>query len=149
MDFANFASQLNAGTILPEGIVMITLLGVLIVDLILGRTSARWIGYLATLGLTAAIIALYFQWDTTNPIAFTGSFNGDDLSIVFRGIIALSAMATILMSIRYVEHSSCRDSRLYILFWRCLLIYPSLAAFICVHLRLIIFEILFYVGLAE
>jgi NAD(P)H-quinone oxidoreductase subunit 2 len=105
MDFANFASQLNAGTILPEGIVMITLLGVLIVDLILGRTSARWIAYLATLGLTAAIIALYFQWDTTNPIAFTGSFNGDDLSIVFRGIIALSAMSTILMSIRYVEQS--------------------------------------------
>ena len=105
MDFANFASQLNAGTILPEGIVMITLLGVLIVDLILGRSSARWIGYLATLGLTAAIIALYFQWDTTTPIAFTGSFNGDDLSIVFRGIIALSAMVTILMSIRYVEQS--------------------------------------------
>jgi len=105
MDFANFASQLNAGTILPEGIVMITLLGVLIVDLILGRTSARWIAYLATLGLTAAIIALYFQWDTTTPIAFTGSFNGDDLSIVFRGIIALSAMSTILMSIRYVEQS--------------------------------------------
>lgn len=84
---------------------MITLLGVLIVDLILGRSSARWIGYLATLGLTAAIIALYFQWDTTTPIAFTGSFNGDDLSIVFRGIIALSAMVTILMSIRYVEQS--------------------------------------------
>jgi NAD(P)H-quinone oxidoreductase subunit 2 len=105
MDFANFASQLNAGTILPEGIVMITLLGVLIVDLILGRTSARWIAYLATLGLTAAIIALYCQWDTTTPIAFTGSFNGDDLSIVFRGIIALSAMSTILMSIRYVEQS--------------------------------------------
>jgi NAD(P)H-quinone oxidoreductase subunit 2 len=105
MDFANFASQLNAGTILPEGIVIVTLLGVLIVDLILGRTSARWIAYLAIAGLTAAIIALYFQWDTTNPIAFTGSFNGDDLSIIFRGIIALSAMATILMSIRYVEQS--------------------------------------------
>ena len=105
MDFANFASQLNAGTILPEGIVMITLLGVLIVDLILGRTSARWIGYLAILGLTAAIIALYFQWDTTTPIAFTDSFNVDYLSIVFRGIIALSALVTILMSIRYVEQS--------------------------------------------
>ena len=63
MDFANFASQLNAGTILPEGIVMITLLGVLIVDLILGRTSARWIAYLAIAGLTAAVIALYFQWE--------------------------------------------------------------------------------------
>ncbi len=105
MDFANFASQLNAGTILPEGIVIVTLLGVLIVDLILGRTSARWVGYLGVAGLAAAIVALYFQWDTTNPIAFTGSFNGDDLSIVFRGIIALSAIATILMSIRYVEQS--------------------------------------------
>jgi NAD(P)H-quinone oxidoreductase subunit 2 len=50
MDFANIASQLNAGTILPEGIVILTLLGVLIVDLILGRTSARWIGYLAIAG---------------------------------------------------------------------------------------------------
>ncbi|MFM7407631.1 MAG: NAD(P)H-quinone oxidoreductase subunit N [Cuspidothrix sp.] len=105
MDFANFASQLNAGTILPEGIVILTLLGVLIVDLILGRTSSRWIGYLAIAGLTVAVIALYLQWDGTNPIGFGGSFNADDLSIIFRGIIALSAMVTILMSIRYVEQS--------------------------------------------
>ncbi|MFM7364461.1 MAG: NAD(P)H-quinone oxidoreductase subunit N [Cuspidothrix sp.] len=105
MDFANFASQLNAGTILPEGIVILTLLGVLIVDLILGRTCSRWIGYLAMAGLTAALTVLYLQWDGTDPIGFGGSFNGDDLSIVFRGIIALSAMATILMSIRYVEQS--------------------------------------------
>lgn len=70
MDFANLASQLNAGTILPEGIVIVTLLGVLIVDLILGRTSSRWIGYLAIAGLLAAIGALYFQWDAVNPISF-------------------------------------------------------------------------------
>ncbi|ADI64199.1 NAD(P)H-quinone oxidoreductase subunit N [Trichormus azollae] len=105
MDFANIASQLNAGTILPEGIVILTLLGVLIVDLILGRTSSRWIGYLAIAGLFAAIVALCLQWDATNPIGFTGSFNGDDLSITFRGIIALSAIVTMLMSIRYVEQS--------------------------------------------
>ncbi|MEA5619533.1 NAD(P)H-quinone oxidoreductase subunit N [Cronbergia sp. UHCC 0137] len=105
MDFANIASQLNAGTILPEGIVILTLLGVLIVDLILGRTSARWIGYLAIAGLLASILALCLQWDSTNPLAFTGGFNGDDLSIIFRGIIALSAAVTILMSIRYVEQS--------------------------------------------
>ncbi len=105
MDFANLASQLNAGTILPEGIVIITLMTVLIVDLILGRTSARWIGYLAIAGLFSSIVALYFQWDNVNPISFSGGFNGDDLSIVFRGIIALSAIATICMSIRYVEQS--------------------------------------------
>ncbi|MBD2778180.1 NAD(P)H-quinone oxidoreductase subunit N [Iningainema tapete] len=105
MDFANFASQLNAVTILPEGIVMITLLGVLIVDLIVGRTSSRWIGYLAIAGLFAALGALYFLWDSTNPMSFIGAFNGDDLSIMFRGIIVLSAVVTILMSIRYIEQS--------------------------------------------
>ena len=105
MDFANLASQLNAGTILPEGIVIITLLGVLIVDLILGRASSRWIGYLAIVGLLASVIALYFQWDNSNPISFLGSFNADNLSVVFRGIIALSALVTILMSIRYVEQT--------------------------------------------
>jgi NAD(P)H-quinone oxidoreductase subunit 2 len=105
MDFVNLASQLNAGTIVPEGIVIITFLGVLIVDLILGRSSSRWIGYLAIAGLLASLVALYFQWDNANPISFIGAFNGDDLSIVFRGIIALSAAITILMSIRYVEQS--------------------------------------------
>lgn len=105
MDFVNLASQLNAGTIVPEGIVIITFLGVLIVDLILGRSSSRWIGYLAVAGLLASIVALYFQWDNINPISFLGAFNGDDLSVMFRGIIALSAAVTILMSIRYVEQS--------------------------------------------
>ena len=105
MDFANLTSQLNAGTILPEGIVIVTILGVLIVDLILGRTSSRWIGYLASAGLLTAVVALYLEWDATNPISFSGSFVGDDLSIVFRGIVALSAAVTILMSIRYIEQS--------------------------------------------
>lgn len=105
MDFASLASQLNAGTILPEMIVLVTILGVVIVDLITGRQSARWIAYLAISGLLIAVAALYLQWDATNPISFVGAFNGDDLSIVFRGIIALSSVVTILMSIRYVEQS--------------------------------------------
>lgn len=105
MDFANLAAQLNAGTILPEGIIIITLLVVLVTDLILGRSASRWLPYVAIAGLLSAIAALYFQWDTTNPISFLGAFSSDDLSIIFRGIIALSATVTILMSIRYIEQS--------------------------------------------
>ena len=105
MDFANLAAQLNAGTILPEGIVIITLLVVLVADLIAGRSASRWLPYVAIAGLLSAIVALYFQWNTTNPISFLGAFSSDDLSIVFRGIIALSAAVTILMSIRYIEQS--------------------------------------------
>lgn len=105
MDFANLAAQLNVGTILPEGIIILTLLVVVVGDLIGGRSSSRWVPYAAIAGLLASVSALYFQWDTSSPVAFLGSFNSDDLSIVFRGIIALSAAVTILMSIRYIEQS--------------------------------------------
>ncbi|MBE9181654.1 NAD(P)H-quinone oxidoreductase subunit N [Oculatella sp. LEGE 06141] len=105
MDFANLAAQLNAGTIIPEGIVLAALLVILTGDLIVGRSSSRWTPYVAIAGLVAAVGSLYYQWDTTNPIGFLGEFNGDALSVVFRGIIATSAAITVLMSVRYVEQS--------------------------------------------
>jgi len=46
--FCNLAAQLNAGTILPERIVIITLLVVLVADLIVGRSSSRWVPYVAS-----------------------------------------------------------------------------------------------------
>lgn len=105
MDFANLAAQLNVGTILPEGIVIVTLLVVLVGDLIVGRSSSGWTPYVAIAGLLAAVVALYFQWNNSDPISFLGAFNSDALSIVFRVIIALSAAVTILTSIRYVERA--------------------------------------------
>ncbi len=107
MDFTTeVASQLNAIAILPESIVLITLLIVIVGDLIVGRVaSSRWTPYFAIGGLLTATASLYFVWNADNPIAFLGSFNGDDLSIMFRGIIALSTALTILMSIRYVEQT--------------------------------------------
>ncbi|WP_088892799.1 NAD(P)H-quinone oxidoreductase subunit N [Leptolyngbya ohadii] len=105
MDFANLASQLNAGTILPEGIVITTLMIVLLGDIIGGRSATRWTPYFAIGGLLSAVASLFYQWDIANPIAFLGSFNADALSIVFRGIIALSAAVTILITVRYIEQS--------------------------------------------
>lgn len=106
MDFSsNIASQLNAGTILPEGIVIITLMVILIGDLIGGRNARSWLPYGAIAGLLTSIVALYTNWDSPSTIGFLGAFNGDNLSIVFRGIIALSTVVTILMSIRYVEQT--------------------------------------------
>lgn len=106
MDFASLAAQLNAGTILPELIVIVTLLTVMVGDLIVGRqNSAKWTPYVAVGGLLTATGALFTLWDSPNPIGFIGEFNSDALSIVFRGIVALSAAVTILMSVRYVEQS--------------------------------------------
>ncbi|MBF2056686.1 MAG: NAD(P)H-quinone oxidoreductase subunit N [Cyanobacterium sp. T60_A2020_053] len=106
MDFSSqIASQLNAMTILPEGIVITTLLLVLIVDLILGRKSASLLPYLAMIGLVGAVGALIWNWDSPNPQSFLGSFIGDNLSIVFRIIIALSTAITIAMSVTYIENT--------------------------------------------
>ena len=105
MDFANLAAQLNTGAILPELIVISTLLVVLVGDLIVGRSSSRWTPYVAIAGLLTAVAALYLQWNQANPVAFLGSFNSDNLSVIFRGIIALSSVVTILMSISYIEQS--------------------------------------------
>ncbi|HEY9833648.1 MAG TPA: NAD(P)H-quinone oxidoreductase subunit N [Stenomitos sp.] len=105
MDFATIAAQLNAGIILPEGIILVTLMLVLLIDLISGRSAAQTLPYVAIGGLLLAVVALYSQWDVADPIAFLGEFNGDAMSIAFRGIIALSTAVTILMSIRYVQQA--------------------------------------------
>jgi NAD(P)H-quinone oxidoreductase subunit 2 len=105
MDFATIAAQLNAGIILPEGIILVTLVLVLLIDLISGRSAAQILPYVAIGGLLLALVALYYQWDVADPIAFLGEFNGDAMSIAFRGIIALSTTVTILMSIRYVQQA--------------------------------------------
>lgn len=105
MDVANIAAQLNAGIILPEGIVIATILAIIVIDLVGGRGITRWLPYVAIAGLGLSVLDLYLQWGAPQPIALLGAFNGDDLSIVFRGIIALSAAVTVPMSIRYVERS--------------------------------------------
>ncbi len=105
MDFASLAAQLNTGKVLPELIVIVTILIILVGDLIAGRASSRWVPYMAIGGCLASVAALTLQWDMGNSTAFFGEFNSDALSLVFRGIIVLSAAVTVPMSIRYVEQS--------------------------------------------
>jgi NAD(P)H-quinone oxidoreductase subunit 2 len=105
MNFSDLVQELNTGTILPEIIVVVTIMGVLIADLILGRKAARPIAYFAVGGLLTAIGSLVLQWQMANPIGFFGAVSSDPMSVIFRGMIALSAAVTILMSIRYIEQT--------------------------------------------
>ena len=106
MDFSSsVASQLHAATILPEGIVVITIMAVLVGDLIFGRKASLWLPYLTMFGLFNSLVALFFQWNNPEALSFLGSFNGDNLSIVFRGIVALSVIITIPMCMRYIQQS--------------------------------------------
>jgi NAD(P)H-quinone oxidoreductase subunit 2 len=105
MDFANLNIILNAGVILPEAIIVVALLVAMVADLISVETS-KWLPAIAISGLLGAVVALIWQWSNLpNPLAFVDSFNGDKLSIIFRGTIALSSVLTILISERYFIQS--------------------------------------------
>ncbi|MEE3716949.1 NAD(P)H-quinone oxidoreductase subunit N [Tumidithrix elongata RA019] len=107
MDLASLNALLNTGVILPELIVIVTLVAVLVVDLVSsGRQSSKSLSYIAIAGLVGSVAALVWQWtNITNPISFIGSFNGDKLSIIFRAIIAASALLTVMISERYLQQS--------------------------------------------
>ncbi len=69
MDFASLAAQLNAGTVLPELIVIATLLLVVVGDLIVGRTaSSRWTPYVSLAGLL--LRWSLFSINGTRPVQF-------------------------------------------------------------------------------
>jgi NAD(P)H-quinone oxidoreductase subunit 2 len=105
MDFANLNVVLNAGVILPESIIVVSLLIALVADLVSVKTS-KWLPAIAISGLLGAVTVLIWQWtNLTEPLAFVESFNGDKLSIIFRATIALSSVLTILISERYFLQS--------------------------------------------
>jgi len=84
-------------------IVIITLLVVLFADLIVGRSSSRWVPYVALAGLLGSLIALYFQRDA-NPVSFLGA-----LMVTPSVLCCVASLPvccrTILMSIRYIEQA--------------------------------------------
>jgi NAD(P)H-quinone oxidoreductase subunit 2 len=101
MDFANLNAVLNTGVILPEAIVVVTLLVALVADLVSTKAS-KSLSAIAITGLAGAVVALGWQWlSLPQTISFVGSFNGDKLSIIFRAIIAISSIFTLLISDRY------------------------------------------------
>ncbi|WP_026100566.1 NAD(P)H-quinone oxidoreductase subunit N [Synechococcus sp. PCC 7336] len=106
---------LNAGTILPEAIVTVTLLSILLIDLIWGATVARLIPALAIAGAGGALAALYAQWGSADPVGFLGSFTADPISIVFRGLLVITVAIVVLMSVRYINQSGTSAPEFYIL----------------------------------
>ncbi|NJK35157.1 MAG: NAD(P)H-quinone oxidoreductase subunit N [Oscillatoriales cyanobacterium SM2_2_1] len=107
MDIATLSLVLNSSVIIPELIVIGTLVVVLIADLLrTGRRGDTSLSGVAIAGLLASVAALFWQWTHfSNPVAFFDEFESDRLSLVFRGIIALSALLTVLISDRYLQQS--------------------------------------------
>lgn len=97
--------SLNAKAILPEGFVLLAMLGTLLVDLAGEETAAKWSPPICYAGLGSALLILASQWNGTLQDSFLGAFIADNLAIAFRAVIALSTLISLLISWRYAEKS--------------------------------------------
>ena len=97
--------SLNAKAILPEGFVLLALIGTLLVDLAGEEPAKRWAPAICYAGLGSALIVLSFQWNGIPESAFLGAFIVDNFSIAFRGVVALSTLISLLISWSYADKS--------------------------------------------
>ncbi len=107
--------NLNAGSIIPEILVTLTLLIVLVADLVGDQTIRKTLPFISVVGLVGSLVTLVLQWQHPDMEGFLGAFTADPFSIIFRGIIVATTVLTILMSERYVVQTGTAAPEFYVL----------------------------------
>lgn len=100
----------------PEIIIVVTLLGVLSLDLVLPRPQKYWTATLAVAGSALALLPLGFlalQGDTISM--FGGSYVVDEFALVLKGLFLISAYIVFLMSHHYIESERYYQGEYYFL----------------------------------
>ncbi|NJL99766.1 MAG: NAD(P)H-quinone oxidoreductase subunit N [Synechococcaceae cyanobacterium SM2_3_2] len=115
MELFDASLSLNAGAIVPEVVVTLTLLLLLVVDLVADQSVRKVLPVLAVSGLIGGLVTLVLQWQHPDMESFVGSFTADPISILFRGIVILSGLLTVLMSERYLSKSGSASPEFYVL----------------------------------
>ena len=103
MQFDQLFSLQNIISILPEIILISSLLIILIVDLTVKNSSL--LSGISLISLLSASIILCFQWESVSVVTFLGSLQIDSFSITFRLILTLSSALCILISTEYIERA--------------------------------------------
>jgi NADH-quinone oxidoreductase subunit N len=101
----------------PEIVIVVTMLGVLALDLVLPRRLKYWTATLGVLGLTFAAIPLIIMAvdDVGIRSMFDGSFVVDDFALVLKGLFLVAGYITLLMSVSYVESDRYYQGEYYFL----------------------------------
>lgn len=103
MQFDQLSAIQNIISILPEIILISSLLIILILDLVSKNSS--WLSGISLIGLLSASVVLCFQWQNISGITFLGSLEIDSFSIIFRLIITLCSALCILISTEYIQRT--------------------------------------------
>ena len=73
MQFDQMLSFQNTITILPEIMVIVTLLVLIILDLLIKNSS--WLSSIALIGLSSSFVTLLIQWNHPSSISFLGKYS--------------------------------------------------------------------------
>lgn len=116
MDFRELITSLHVEIILPETLLLVSLLVAVGLDLVLEKQNP-FVFWIPFFGLFGSVFLLIIQsrgllestttsyFDTSSQIAFVGSFQGDAFSLLFRIFLAFSAGFTFFLSSEYIEKS--------------------------------------------
>jgi NADH-quinone oxidoreductase subunit N len=100
----------------PEIIVVVTLLGVLALDLVLDRPQKYWTATLAVAGSALALLPLGMLAVNGETISmFDGSYVVDEFALVLKGLFLVSAYIVFLMSHHYIESERYYQGEYYFL----------------------------------
>jgi NAD(P)H-quinone oxidoreductase subunit 2 len=105
METDRLFSIYNLITILPECVLVFSLLAILMVDVTVKKTA--WLSNIAIIGLLSAtsILLVQISQDNTSSTSFLGSFQVDGFSLAFRCLICFSSMLCIPLSTEYIRRS--------------------------------------------
>lgn len=88
--------------LLPQLILLITVLAIFIADLADTRKEKGWAPYLALAGILAALIASSLQWG--REVSFLGNMmRVDRFSVFFNGVVLAASALSVLLAISYMR----------------------------------------------
>lgn len=113
MQFNQIPLIQNIIIILPEILVIVTMLTIILLDIVLLTPLPLFIT--AILGLTVSSVILLYQWNSSPSIGFLGSIQVNVLSTAFRYTIISSAIISVLLSTEYIKRSGMRIAEFLVL----------------------------------
>lgn len=102
--------------IAPELMVIVTILGVLALDLFLPRRLKFVTAALAVVGLTLSLIPIAMLAVGDEAVSlFDGSYVIDDFALVFKGLFVVAGYIVLIMSVSYIESDRFYQGEYYFL----------------------------------
>ncbi|MFO7291905.1 MAG: NADH-quinone oxidoreductase subunit N [Actinomycetes bacterium] len=100
----------------PEIVIVVTLLGVLSLDLFLPRRKKFWVATLAVAGTALAAVPLIFlAVEGSTRSMFDGSFVVDSFALALKGLLLVGAYIVLLMSVSYIESDRYWQGEYYLM----------------------------------